>query len=88
MGLQRIATGSDESEVSFSTIFGTVQWNMPRVAIRAVSDQREGFVEPFRQDYAISTDAGLAEPDEVVAQLHGAQNVMHGATPQVAAGGA
>jgi len=86
MGLLRIATGRDASDVAFATIFGTVQWTMPRVVINAVSDQQDGFVEPFRQDYAISTDAGLAEPDEVVAQLHGAQNVMHGGAPQVAAG--
>ncbi len=86
MGLMRIATGRDASDVAFATIFGTVQWTMPRVVIRAVSDAQNGLVEPFRQDYAISTDAGLGEPDEAVAQLHGAQNVMHSATPPVATG--
>jgi transglutaminase-like putative cysteine protease len=84
MGLIRIATGRDASDVSFATIFGTVQWTMPRVTIRAVSDPANGLVEPVRQDYAISTDAGLAEPDEAVAQLHGDQNVMHGTVPPVA----
>jgi len=85
MGLIRIATGRDASDVAFATIFGTVQWTMPRVKIRAVSDPADGLVEPVRQDYAISTDAGLGEPDEAVAQLQAAPNVMHGTVPPVAA---
>ena len=85
MGLIRIATGRDASDVAFATIFGTVQWTMPRVKIHAVEDPANGLVQPVRQDYAISTDAGLAEPDEAVAQLHGAQNVMHRARPSLSA---
>ena len=71
MGLLRIGTGRDAAEVAFATIFGTVQWTMPRISIRAEStDSLNGIVEPFRHDYAVSTDAALAEPDEAVALLH------------------
>ena len=86
MGLIRIATGRDASDVAFATIFGTVQWTMPRVTIRAVNDPANGLVEPVRQDYAISTDAGLGEPDEAVAQLQATQHLMHRTSPSAAAG--
>ena len=69
MGLLRIGTGRDASEVAFATIFGTVQWTMPRISIRAEGDAMSGVVEPFRHDYAASTDAALSPPDEVVEQL-------------------
>lgn len=69
MGLIRIGTGRDASDVSFATIFGTVQWTMPRIGISADGDAQNGIVEPFRHDYAVSTDSALAEPDEAVAQL-------------------
>jgi transglutaminase-like putative cysteine protease len=69
MGLLRIGTGRDASDVAFATIFGTVQWTMPRITIRADGDAQNGIVEPFRHDYAVSTDAAFAEPDEVVGQL-------------------
>ena len=70
MGLLRIGTGRDAAEVAFATIFGTVQWTMPRISIRAEStDTLNGIVEPFRHDYAVSTDAALAAPDEAVALL-------------------
>ncbi|MGZ5032853.1 MAG: transglutaminase-like domain-containing protein [Usitatibacter sp.] len=71
MGLLRIGTGRDASEVAFATIFGTVQWTMPRISIRADGDALNGIVEPFRHDYAVSTDSALAEPDDAVALLHG-----------------
>jgi transglutaminase-like putative cysteine protease len=70
MGLIRIGTGRDASDVAFATIFGTVQWTMPRISIRTEGDAMNGLVEPFRHDYAVSTDAGLAEPDEAVLQLN------------------
>ncbi|HYC35466.1 MAG TPA: transglutaminase family protein [Usitatibacter sp.] len=69
MGLLRIGTGRDASEVAFATIFGTVQWTMPRISIRAEGDALSGIVEPFRHDYAVSTDCALGEPDEAVTQL-------------------
>lgn len=85
MGLIRIGTGHDASDVAFATIFGTVQWTMPRISIRAEGDEVNGIVPPSRHDYAVSTDAGDAEPDEAVAQLHSGQAVMHGAAPSVPA---
>jgi transglutaminase-like putative cysteine protease len=69
MGLIRIGTGRDASDVSFATIFGTVQWTMPKIAIRAEGDAANGIVEPFRHDYAISTDNAGAELDEAVMEL-------------------
>ncbi|MEO7744116.1 MAG: transglutaminase family protein [Usitatibacter sp.] len=69
MGLLRIGTGRDASEVAFATIFGTVQWTMPKISIRAEGDAINGIVPPFHHDYAVSTDAAMAEPDEAVSQL-------------------
>ncbi len=77
MGLLRIGTGRDASDVAYATIFGTVQWTMPRISIRAEGDEINGIVPPTRHDYAVSTDSALAEPDEAVAQLlQGTPNVM------------
>jgi transglutaminase-like putative cysteine protease len=64
MGLLRIGTGRDASEVAFATIFGNVQWTMPKIKIEAHDDESAGIVLPFRQDYAISTDPAGAQPDE------------------------
>jgi transglutaminase-like putative cysteine protease len=82
MGLLRIGTGRDASDVAFATIFGTVQWTMPLISIRAEGDEVNGIVPPMRHDYAVSTDAALAEPDEAVAQLQGAA-VMDGSAPGI-----
>ena len=83
MGLLRIGTGRDASDVSFATIFGTVEWSMPRISIRAEGDDLSGLVLPFRHDYAISTDAALAEPDEGVAQLQDTKAILHREMPSV-----
>jgi transglutaminase-like putative cysteine protease len=83
MGLIRIGTGRDASDVAFATIFGTVQWTMPRISIRAEGDEANGIVPPVRHDYAVSTDAAFAEPDEAVAQLSTTRAVMDGAAPSV-----
>ena len=85
MGLLRIGTGRDASDVAFATIFGTVQWSMPRITIRAEGDKLNGIVEPFRHDYAASTDAASSEPDEAVAQLQGSEAILDRAAPSVAA---
>ena len=69
MGLLRIGTGRDASEVAFATIFGTVQWTMPKISIRAEGDAINGIVPPFRHDYAVSTDSAMMDPDEAVGQL-------------------
>ena len=58
MGLIRIGTGYDASDCAFATIFGTVESTMPMVRIAATTDRFEGLVEPFRHDYAVSTDPG------------------------------
>jgi transglutaminase-like putative cysteine protease len=85
MGLIRIGTGRDASDVAFATIFGTVQGTMPRIAIRTEGDALSGLVEPFRHDYAVSTDAAFCEPDEVVGQLQNADTVLDRAAPSIAA---
>lgn len=86
MGLIRIGTGRDASEVAFSTIFGSVQWTMPKVSIRSERDSQESLVEPFRHDYAVSTDAADQEPDEAVTQLLRSQSApMDRGTPSIAA---
>ena len=61
MGLIRIGTGRD-GDVAFATIFGTVQWTMPRISIRAEGDHLNRIVKPFRHDYAVSTDCAGAGP--------------------------
>ena len=80
MGLLRIATGRDASDVAFATIFGTLHWTMPRISIRADGDAQNGIVEPFRHDYAVSTDAALAEPDEAVTLLQGSEHAFPGSS--------
>jgi transglutaminase-like putative cysteine protease len=64
MGLIRIGTGRDAADVAFATMFGTVRGSMPRIEIRADDDAREGLVEPFQHEYAVSTDAADADADE------------------------
>ena len=84
MGLLRIGTGKDASDVAFATIFGTVQWSMPKISIRAEGDEMSGVVQPFRQDYAVSTDAALSELDDAVLQLRDLPHVdlsTRGAAP-------
>jgi len=85
MGLLRIGTGRDASEVAFATIFGSVQWTMPKIKIEAHGDEANGIVVPFKHDYAISTDPAGAQPDEA-ALLLGAQDwaVKDRALPSVA----
>ena len=85
MGLIRIGTGRDASDVAFATIFGTVKWSMPRISIRAEGDAVNGIAPPVRHDYAVSTDAALAAPDEAVAQLQAAHAVPR-ATPSLSSG--
>jgi transglutaminase-like putative cysteine protease len=85
MGLLRIGTGRDASDVAFATIFGTVQWTTPRISIRTEGDALCGVVEPFRHDYAVSTDAAFSKPDEVVAQLRGRETLMDRAASSIAA---
>ena len=76
MGLIRIGTGRDASEVAFATIFGSVQWSMPRIRVDALVDEANGIVLPTRHDYAISTDPGFSQPDESMMLLHGQENAI------------
>ena len=69
MGLLRIGTGRDASEVAFATIFGSVEWRMPKMKIEAQGDEVNGIVLPFKHDYAISTDAASGERDEATLLL-------------------
>jgi len=71
MGLLRIGTGRDASEVAFATIFGSVQWTMPKIKIEAQGDELNGIVLPFKHDYAVSTDCAFAPPDEALLLLQG-----------------
>jgi len=85
MGLLRIGTGRDASEVAFATIFGSVRWTMPKIKIEANDDETQGIVLPFRHDYAISTDAAGAEPDEATLLLQGTDaSVKDRAQPSIA----
>jgi hypothetical protein len=59
---------------------------MPKITIRAEGDEASGLVEPFRHAYAVSTDAGLAEPDEVVQQLASAPPPDFSQVPQSSRG--
>ena len=84
MGLLRIGTGRDASEVAFATIFGSVQWTMPRIKIEAQGDEVNGIVLPFKHDYAVSTDSAFAQPDEAVLQLNAQESaIMDRAMPSV-----
>jgi hypothetical protein len=60
---------------------------MPRIVIRAEGDEANGIVEPFRHDYAVSTDSAFAEPDEAVVLLQqgpSANGAVLGNTPRIA----
>ena len=85
MGLIRIGTGRDASEVAFATIFGTVRWTAPLITIRAEGDEVNGIAPPVRHDYAVSTDAAFAQPDEAVAQLHGLSALAGRGSPAITA---
>ena len=76
MGLLRIGTGRDASEVAFATIFGTVQWVMPKIKIEAQGDELNGIVLPFKHDYAVSTDSAFAPPDEAMLLLQGHETAI------------
>lgn len=55
MGLVRIGTGRDAADVSFATIFGTVQSFQPLIAIEAVDDLANGLLVPRYCLDALST---------------------------------
>src|SRR5688572_23672387 len=84
MGLLRIGTGRDASEVAFATIFGSVEWKMPTIKIEAQGDELNGIVLPFKHDYAVSTDSAFAPPDEALQLLQGQEaSIKDRALPSV-----
>lgn len=57
MGFVRFGTGRDAADVSFATIFGSVQSQPPRISVRAVQDTQGLCEAPRHRTEAISTDA-------------------------------
>lgn len=57
MGFVRFGTGRDAADVSFATIFGSVQSQPPRISVRAVQDAHGAYEMPRHRSEAISTDA-------------------------------
>lgn len=60
-GLLRIGTGRDAADVSFATIFGSVQTGPPTVEIRAIVDPAQGLHAPVATSAAVSTADGYAQ---------------------------
>lgn len=56
MGLVRIGTGRDATDVAFATLFGSVQSNMPQITITATEDVNNQFFLPFHTSDILSTD--------------------------------
>jgi transglutaminase-like putative cysteine protease len=56
MGFVRFGTGRDAADVSFATIFGTVNSAVPRIAIEAIPGDDGRLVIPQRCSDALSTD--------------------------------
>ena len=59
MGLMRFGTGRDAADVSFATLFGTVNAAPPRIDIAAIEDAATGALLPWRCPDALSTDDGI-----------------------------
>lgn len=57
MGFVRFGTGRDAADVSFATIFGSVQSQPPLISVRAVQDAQGIYEMPRHRPEAISTDA-------------------------------
>jgi transglutaminase-like putative cysteine protease len=60
MGFVRFGTGRDAADVSFATIFGSVQSQAPLIRAVAVEDAARGLVLPHHCREALSTDSGMA----------------------------
>jgi transglutaminase-like putative cysteine protease len=59
MGFVRFGTGRDAADVSFATIFGSVQSQAPLIHIEAIVDPLQNYQIPFYCVEGISTDAGM-----------------------------
>ena len=64
MGLIRLGNGRDAADVSFATIFGSVQSYQPVIGIESIANEAAGIAFPQACVDAISTDGlrPLAEP--------------------------
>jgi len=60
MGMVRIGTGRDAADVSFATIFGTINSETPLLSIEAVENPTLGLVLPFHGALALCTDVPSA----------------------------
>ena len=60
MGFVRFGTGRDAADVSFATIFGSVQSQAPNIRVQALQDPQGRWELPHRRREAISTDDALA----------------------------
>ena len=56
MGFVRLGTGRDAADVVFATIFGTVTFSAPRIAIEAIAGADGRLVTPHHCTEALSTD--------------------------------
>ncbi len=60
MGFIRLATGRDAADAAFASIFGSVEWQSPRIEIEAVAGADGVLRVPKHCEDALSTDAGVA----------------------------
>ena len=60
MGFVRFGTGRDAADVSFATIFGSVQSQPPAIRVQALQDAQGLFGMPRHRSEAISTDAPVS----------------------------
>lgn len=58
MGFVRLGTGRDAADVSFATIFGSVQSSPPMIRVSAVGDDSGRWTQPHHTQLALSTDPG------------------------------
>ena len=58
MGFVRLGTGRDAADVSYATIFGSVQSLAPRIQVSALTDNSGQWTLPQHTHLALSTDPG------------------------------
>ena len=58
MGFVRLGTGRDAADVSFATIFGSVQSSPPMIRVNAVGDDSGRWTQPHHTQLTLSTDPG------------------------------
>lgn len=58
MGFVRLGTGRDAADVSFATIFGSVQSMPPMIRVQAFNDGSGRWTQPEHTTLALSTDPG------------------------------